>query len=132
MTTIEYAVKSLALADPSIAAKVGTRWYPAPLPENPTYRAVTYQQISQVNHSSHQGSSNLANTRLQLNLWGTQHSDLIALRDDLKRVLRDYRGTASGIRIDRIIWENDISLNEPETSVQQRIIDLVIFHNTPD
>lgn len=130
--SIEYAIKTLALADAQVTAKVGTRWYPAPLPANPTYRAITYQQISQVNESSHSGSSNLARTRLQLNLWGQQHSDLVALRDDLKRVLRDFRGTASGIRIDRIIWANDLTQTEPETQIQQRIVDLLILHATPD
>lgn len=126
--SIEYRIRDLALADPTIAGLIAARWYPAPLPENPTYQAVTYQQISQVNESSHSGNSNLARTRLQLSLWGTSHTALVNLRDNLKRVLRDYRGTVGGIRIDRIIWSNELSTNDPITSVQQRIIDLVILH----
>lgn len=132
MPSIEYVIRTIALADSAIATKIATRWYPAPLPENPTYRSVTYQQISQINHSSHDGTSNLATTRLQLLLWGLKYDDLVALRDDIKRVLRDFRGVVSGVRIDRVIWENDISLPEPETNVQQRVIDLRILHWTPD
>lgn len=126
--SIEYRIRDLALSDPTVAGLLGARWYPAPLPENPTYMALTYQEISQVNESSHSGNSNLARTRLQLTLWGTSHSALVGLRDNLKRVLRDFRGTVGGIRIDRIIWSNDLSTNEPDTQIQQRIVDLVILH----
>lgn len=132
--SIEYAIHALALADGVIGASVGTRWYPAPLPEPipqsgaTIYPAVTYQQISQVNLSSHQGNSNLAQTRLQISLWATLDDDGTRLRDELKRVLRDYRGTVGGDRIDRIMWANDVAIYDPTTQIHQRAIDLMVYH----
>lgn len=128
--SIGYAIRALALADSGISTLLATRWYPAPLPENPVYPSVTYQIISENNVSSHQGNSNLAETRLQLNVWGTSYDNARTIKDNLKRVLRDYKGTVNSDRIDRIIWANELTANDPLTQKQQRIIDLIIWHNT--
>lgn len=125
---IEYAIRTLALGDAQITATVGTRWYPSVLPENPTLPAIVYQQISQVNYSSHQGNSNLAVTRIQLTLWTMTYDLGYVLKEHLKRVLRDYKGVVGSDRIDRIIWANDISQNDPLTRFHQRIIDLLVMH----
>lgn len=128
--TIEYAIRSLALADTQIGNLVATRWYPNPIPENPTYPLIGYQIISENNVSSHQGNSNLAETRLQLSVWGTTYDNAVTLKEHLKRVLRDYKGLVGSDRIDRIIWANELTTNDPITQKQQRIIDLIIWHNT--
>jgi Protein of unknown function (DUF3168) len=127
---IEYAIRDLILSDPAIVAIVGTRVYPAPLPANPVYPAITYQQISQGNVSSHSGNSHLANTRLQLTCWASSHTANSDLRDNLKRVLRDFHGNQSGYRLDRVAWDNDLAQYESETAKHQRIIDLLIAHDT--
>lgn len=132
--SIEYVIRTLALADAMISTALATRWYPAPLPEPipqssaTIYPAVTYQQVSQVNVSSHQGNSNLATTRLQLSLWATLDDDGTSLRDEIKRVLRDYKGTVEGDRIDRIEWANDVAMYDPTTQIHQRAIDLMVYH----
>lgn len=126
--SIEYKIRDLALANPTIAGTLGARWYPNPLPQSVTYPALGYQQISQVNHSSHEGSSHLATTRLQLDLWAPKHTDLTTLRDNLLLVLRDFKGIVGGVRIDRIKIENDSSFVEPDTNIQRRIIELLIWH----
>lgn len=128
--TVEYAVRSLIIADATLLGLLGSRLYPAPLPEQPTYPALIYQQISDVNYSSHQGSSNLARTRLQLTIWGNSYDSVKVIRDNLKRVLRDFRGTVGGDRLDRIIWANDIAQPDPDTRKQMRLIDLEILHDT--
>lgn len=128
--SVGYAIRTLALADTQIGNLVGTRWYPTPLPEKPTYPAITYQIVSENNVSSHQGNSNLAETRLQLNVWSSTYDGARTLKDHLKRVLRDFKGTVITDRIDRIIWANEQTTNDPVTQKQQRIIDLIIWHNT--
>lgn len=128
--SVEYAIRSLALADGQVSTLIGTRWYPNPIPEQPVYPSVGYQVISEVNVSSHQGNSNLATTRVQLSLWATTYDNALTLKEHLKRVLRDYRGTVGSDRLDRVIWANDVSLLDPITQKQQRIIDLLVLHNT--
>jgi len=133
-TNIEYAVKYLIQQDATLLGLVSTRIYPNPLPENPTYPSIGYQQISDVNHSSHSGSSQLATTRLQLDVWHNTYDAAKTVRDNLKRVLRDYKGTViNGTytdRIDRIIWDNDQVMFDTETRKYHRVIDLLIWHNT--
>ena len=131
---IAYAIKYLIQQDSTLSGLVGTRIYPNPIPENPTYPSIGFQQISDVQVSSHQGNSNLAQTRIQLDVWHNTYELAKAVRDNLKRVLRDYKGTVvNGIytdRIDRIIWFNDMSLPDPVTQKQRRVIDLLILHDT--
>lgn len=128
--SLETAIISLINADVTLVGLLSTRWYPLRLPENPTYPSGTYQQISDLNISSHQGNSNLADTRLQLTIWTTKYSDGVTIRDELKRVLRDFKGTVGSDRLDRVEWANDLTMLEPETQKHQRVIDLLVWHNT--
>lgn len=129
--SIEYAIRDLLIGDPVIVASVpAARIYPAPLKDNPTYPAITYNQVSQDNISSHSGNSNLAQTRLQLTLWAATYDTAQALRTEIKRVVRDYRGVVRSIRIDRVRFDNDLTGVDPDTQIQQRFIDLLIWHST--
>ena len=128
MTTIEYAVRDLMLADASIVALLVARIFPAPLIDK-VYPAITYQQISVPEDvSSHLGTSHLANTRLQLDLWATTYDNGITLRDNVRRVLRDYHGTVGTINIGRIKWANELSFDDPLIQIRRRTIDLLIWH----
>jgi hypothetical protein len=131
VATIEYAIKAIALADLTVAGLIGTRWYPDTLPENPIYPAVVYQQISQVTIGSHTETANLAQTRLQLTLWCNTFDQAITLRNAIRTVLNDYRGSSSGVRIDRCQWYSDLSTSDPITQKFNRFIDLMIWHNLP-
>lgn len=137
--TIEYAVRSLALTDSQIAALIGTRWYPKPAPEgSSTYPYVDYQRIDTVPSSSHNNidrskiAPGFAKTRLQLTLWGTLYDQVQTLCDHLARVLRDYKGSAGSpaVRIDRIQWLSDRDDYDEIVQKRQRIIDLMIQHET--
>lgn len=130
--SVEYAIKTLILADATLTTLWSNRYYPMRIPENPTYPCGSYQQVSQVNVSSHQGNSNLAQTRLQLTVWTSSYDQGKTIRDELKRLLRDYHSltAVAGTRLDRVIWDNDLANFEETTQKHQRIIDLLILHNT--
>lgn len=130
--SVEYAVRSLIINDATLLGLWSTRYYPLKIPETPTLPCGSYQQISQVNVSSHSGNSNLAQTRLQVTVWTSGYDQGKTIRDELKRLLRDYHSLTSvaGTRLDRIIWANDLAQFEPETQRYQRIIDLMVLHNT--
>lgn len=130
--SVEYAIKSLILADATLTGLWSNRYYPMRIPEKATYPCGNYQQISQVNVSSHQGSAALAQTRLQITVWTVSYDQGKTIRDELKRLLRDYHSltAVAGTRLDRIIWANDLAQFEEVTQRHQRIIDLVILHNT--
>lgn len=137
--TIQYAVRAVALADIQIAAQVAARWYPKPIPESMnTYPAVDYQLIDTVIDSAHnnidrsQIAPGFAKTRLQLTLWGNTYDQVETLTNHFKRVLRDYKGTAGDpvVRIDRIQWMSDRDDYDEVVQKRQKIVDLIIQHDT--
>lgn len=137
--TVEYAIRSLALADSQITASIATRWYPKPAPEGMnTYPYVDYQKIDTIPAATHnnvdrsQIAPGFAKTRLQLTLWGLTYDQIETLCNHFRRVLRDYKGTTGSpaVRIDRIEWLNDRDEYDEIVQKRQRIIDLMIQHAT--
>lgn len=131
---IAYAVRSLIITDGVLFGLVGSRVYPQPLPPNKVYPIIGYFQVSDDNIASHSGTSNLANTRVQLDVYADTDALLTTLRDELKRRLNNFRGTVTvgldQVRIDRLAWANDIRQNDPDLQKPYRTIDLMCWHST--
>lgn len=65
-----YAVlRAYILADPAIAAVLGTRVYPIKLPQEVTYPAMTIQRISGAAYTPLKGRASLARPRYQCDIW---------------------------------------------------------------
>lgn len=137
--TVQYAVRAVALADAQITAQVAARWYPKPIPESMnTYPAIDYQLIDTVVESAHnnvdrsQIAPGFAKTRLQLTLWGNTYDQVETLTNHLKRVLRDYKGSAGSpaVRIDRIQWMNERDDYDEVVQKRLKFVDLIIQHDT--
>lgn len=52
-----------------VSALVSTRIYPGIMPQNPTYPAITVNQISMREHPSIDGRSDLRNPMIQIDAW---------------------------------------------------------------
>lgn len=135
-TDIKYVIRSILLADSAVFNLLGTRIYPLPLPAEKTYPLAGVHVVSTGALSSHSGSSKLGNpTRVQLDLWYDTDTAGVLLRDEVKRVLQDFRGTVTigldSVRIDRIQWSNEVELDDPDTGKRYRPIDLRCWHSTP-
>lgn len=90
------------------------------------YPAITYQRIDGIDQYAHGGFSNLVNARYQLTLWTTKYLTGKTLELAVKSGLRGYKGTVSGVRIDRIFIVDGPSNFEPITQIHQRNMDLII------
>lgn len=132
MANIDEALVTLIGSISGITAVIGTlptmRLWPIRLKTESAvvYPAMTYQRIDGVDQYSHQGFSNLVNARYQLTLWTTKYLAGKTLELAVKAGLRGYRGTVSGVRIDRIFIVDGPSNFEATTQIHQRNIDLII------
>lgn len=89
---IELALRTLLLATPSVAALVQSRVHPVHLPQAPAYPAVTYQVITGASEYSHDGPSQLANLRVQFDLYAGTHEGVLQLRSAVMQALSGASG----------------------------------------
>lgn len=111
-----------------IAALVATRVYPTLLPQNPTYPAISYQRIS---NTPQLGSTDLRETRYQIDCWGRTYASAQALAVVVKATMEEYRDASQtpGIKMSQIV--NELDDYDPEVGIHRVIVD-VIFTTTGD
>lgn len=114
-------------ANGGLTLLTGARIYPLRLPQSPTLPAVVYQQISNAPEYSHEGSSNLAQVRIQFSCWSTTLLEAKQIADELEAALGGYRGLIGG-RDTTAFVDNRQSDDDPETGLYREIVD-VIFWN---
>lgn len=82
-------VRTYVLADPAIAALVGTRLYPIKLPQGATYPAMTLQEIDNVPTWNLNSRSSLDTSRFQFDIWTREGvASAFANCEALARLLR--------------------------------------------
>lgn len=79
--SIYKALRAFLLADAPLAAVLGTRIYPIKLPQNPTFPAVTIQQISGFRYGHLRGPASLARPRYQIDAWTHARSSASAFEE---------------------------------------------------
>lgn len=106
-----------------ISALVSTRIYPLQLPQTPTLPALTYQRIS---NSGQNGSTDLRESRWQVNCWAATYTGAVALAAQAKAALEDYSNVSAtpGIKYGRIVGELDDY--DPETETYRVILDAML------
>lgn len=78
---MEQALRAFLLSYSAITDLIGTRIYPDILPQDPTYPAITYQEISGPRDYTQQGADGVTTYRVQLDLWANTFEEVIPLRD---------------------------------------------------
>jgi hypothetical protein len=114
------------LAMPGLAAEVGSRVTPAPLPQNSPLPAVTYQDISDIgDHTGPDGVGAYHRLRYQVSSWAASKA-AARLVDGAVRVRMDaYRGQMGGRNV-VCSRANTLSQHEPETTLWQVMSDYII------
>lgn len=75
------------------------RVYPPPVPDNPTYPLVTYQQISDPRTYVMEGPDGFVFARFQFNCWALTSSAARFVAESLRIILSGYRGSSDDINI---------------------------------
>ena len=134
MPTLTTALKDLLASCAGLTAIIGSnpmRYYPVRLPQPPIiYPAITYQRVDSVGVYAHSGYSGLQNARIQLTIWAQTYAQGDAIETVLRAQpptgINGFRGTQSGLQIDRIFLTDGLTDFDTDTSIHQRTIDLLI------
>lgn len=110
----EYAVKARLLAATGVTALVGTRVNPVKLEQNTTYPAITYRQVSRQPNSLFQGDAALSSTVVEVESYGLTYSSARTTADAVKSALQRWSGTATGVTVQQIFFEGELSTYDPE------------------
>lgn len=139
LDTIWFALRAFLLADPAIAARVGTRVYPQILPQNATLPAIVGTQTTGIRMSHLHGAASLARPRYQLDAWDSSFTGAATLGALIRARSEAYVGTMPDPRTspvtdiitsmtfidDREGYEDDVSGGSYRVSA-----DYWVFHGT--
>lgn len=134
---VEIALRALLLADPAVAAIVGSRIAPLVLPEGTELPALTYVVVHEEPHESHEGPSGLATVMVQFSAWADEsggESGYTATRKLAAAVGRALLGRAQevgGVSIEAISG-GSITTEKPEldTDIWHTFIEFEVIART--
>lgn len=136
MTTIAEALRQYLLDDTQLAALIGVRIYPIDLPQNPVYPSITYQLVSEVEHYSQSGFSDLMESRFQFVIWDTSYTRIMQTHLALAARLRYYgrhrnvfNRQLSGIVVSNIRIVMDLEEIDATAPQYRRIVDAIVGYN---
>jgi hypothetical protein len=102
MASIDTAIYTRLAGFAGLSALVSTRIYPPPAPQNCTYPAVTFMQISGMRDYVMGNQSGLVEARFQLDSWAETSVGVRTLAEQVRLALSNYSGTSDTIVIDHI------------------------------
>lgn len=129
--TINEALYSYLSTHAGLSALVGLRIYPLFLPQNVTYPAVVITEIDLTPKHAMGADVSLYEVRFQFSCWGDTKSSVDSVKAQVISALRDYSGTmggAGGVVVQRIFYESETEIYEPESLKFHIPIDFIIWH----
>lgn len=109
---IESVLYSLLVGDATVGGLVGTRVYPAIVPQNASLPATTYQQLSGVREHTCAGPQGMASPRFQINCWADTYAEARTLSDAVRVLLDGYSGTVSERTVHVMMLEDEGDMPE--------------------
>jgi hypothetical protein len=115
MTTIEGAIISLLLADPTVSGFVGTRIHPATDPQHIQRPKLTFQRLrtdrsESVGGFTNDGPTGHAVAVIQLDCWSDSQVTAKQTIAAVRRCLNGYSGEASGVSIGTVRVDDEREL----------------------
>lgn len=107
MATIEEAIYTELTTFAAVTAIASTRGYPELIPETAAMPAWAYQTISANREPIHSGSSDLTEQVIQITCQAASYASAKALAGAIRARLHGFKGTLSGVKVHRIVVDND-------------------------
>jgi len=107
VATIEEAIYTDLTTFAAVTAIASTRGYPELIPETASMPAWAYQTISANREPVHSGSSGLTEQVIQITCQAASYASAKALAAAIRARLHGYKGTLSGVKVHRIVVDND-------------------------
>ena len=109
MAEIEEALTTYLKAYVGLTALISTRLYPDELPQGATLPAVIYIKISDVKNHTLTEQDDLERPYIQFTAFALTKAAARGVANQLKAALVDYMGTLSGVEIQKIELQNEMS-----------------------
>lgn len=106
---IEEAFKTYLLSQSGLTALIAQRFFPEELPQGTVPPAVSYIKISDVKDHTLTGQLTLERPMFQFTAYASTKAAVRAVANQLKIAFNDYVGTLSGIVIQKIELQNEMS-----------------------
>lgn len=131
--SISSELRTILTGDTAVAALVSSRVYPAVLPQNASYPAIRYSQISGGDDYDFDGMDNFRRDSYQLTCVGLSMSSVVSVADAVRSCLSGYVGTqgTKEIMLIRVISEFDAEDVQPaniETTRYLKHIDIELIY----
>lgn len=101
---IEQGIDSYLSGLAAVTNLIGDRLYPVNLPQNPTYPALTYTQISEISIVAHDGAGDLMMCRFQFDCFALSYAGVKALARALRRALDGFKGTMGEVTVPAVLF----------------------------
>lgn len=105
----------------------GSRIYPLHLPQDSTYPAISYQQISTIRTHRFGQDGSVIRVRVQLNCWGKTYADVQTLAGEVESRLSRFRGTEAGVEVLDVLQDSVTEGYESATQTRRVIQEYTIF-----
>lgn len=125
--TIEECISVVLAADSGLDAIIDGRYYPMLLQQDQTYPALTYIDISDVEHHD----IPFAMPRFQFSCWAKTYIEAKTLAAQIKSIFQrrqEPMGGTSGLRIVQGVYEGAVDLYDPGTETYHVAVDIKLIY----
>ena len=121
---IESILRAILVADPDVAAIIGSRAYQGRLPREPTFPAIVYQMISR----PQDGLTGIVQARMQYTCMAESWREAADLADAVRCGLHGYRGVRDGARIEYIQYAGQHDDYDETTGIHWIPVDVIVTY----
>jgi len=114
---IDEELRAYLLSIPGVSAELGTRIYPAPLPQAATLPAETYTDISDIQFYTGANDSCYRRVRFQLDSWAATRTESVRVDQAIRDAMSGYSGVWGAHDIGFVRRADSSSHYEPETEL---------------
>lgn len=113
----ESALVARLLATTGVTALVGSRIDPLLVPERTTYPCVIYRQVDRATVSAFGDDVGLTQTVVEVESFAATFTAARALASQVQTALQRWRGTAGGVTVQAVMFEQELPDYDPDTRV---------------
>ena len=127
MPDIGQAIYGRLSGDATLSGLLNGGIYPYTPKELPQRPYITYHLINQSERPHAMGSDpSLVVDRYQIDLWADTYADMIAIDDEVQRLLSRWRGSDSGVNVNAVYYTDRRDLYEDEPELFRRSVDYTV------
>lgn len=128
MTLLAGDLRSFILGDSTVAALIGTRFYPDLLPQNAQFPAVSYNLVSETYGHVMRGPNVVSSARVQIDSWAETKEEAEAVSSAIHARLDAYQGAMGTSVVQGVFAADGRDWIEPSEAIYRRSRDYIIWH----